>query len=317
MLGTSAEKDGRTYVTGLVTDLLGPPPAETSRVFLKWKETLEVWNRRSPVEFRRLAFGDDDAFDLLRDEGIDVKVLGPVTEKVNGADALPFLGAPKKGPRVGHESVDLETAEFTGASTSHTINGHSVVLHLRFGNFTFLFAGDLNDQSERELTRGHNLNQLNLCPEVLKVPHHGSGDFAGGFLQAVWPVISVISSGDESTRKEFIHPRATLGGTLGRYSRLEEPLIFVTELVAFFQFEGWVVLADPRSSTAAKRTQEVPQDRGRFFSFSRTAFGTVMVRTAGERLPIYTRSGRADLREAYAYQVDPSGEVVPAAVRSV
>ena len=34
--------------------------------------------------------------------------------------------------------------------------------------------------------------------EVLKVPHHGSADFSPRMLEAVKPVLSVISSGDES-----------------------------------------------------------------------------------------------------------------------
>ena len=71
------------------------------------------------------------------------------------------------------------------------------------------------------------------------MPHHGSADFSGAFFQMVSPVVSVVSSGDESARKEYIHPRATLMGALGRYSRVAEPLVFVTELVAFFNVEGW------------------------------------------------------------------------------
>ena len=47
------------------------------------------------------------------------------------------------------------------------------------------------------------------------MPHHGSADFSGAFLQAVSPVVSVVSSGDDTARKEFIHPRATLVGALG------------------------------------------------------------------------------------------------------
>src|SRR4029450_2480610 len=99
---------------------------------------------------------------------------------------------------------------------------------------------DLNDEPERALATAHNRSELSLQSDVFKVPHHGSADFSGAFLQAVAPVVSVVSSGDESARKEFIHPRATLVGALGRYSRVEEPLVFVTELVAFFAIEGFV-----------------------------------------------------------------------------
>jgi beta-lactamase superfamily II metal-dependent hydrolase len=107
-------------------------------------------------------------------------------------------------------------------SASHTINGHSVVLRLTYNGFSFLFSGDLNDELERDLTRAHNRGDLNLQAEVFKVPHHGSADFSGAFLQAVSPVVSVVSSGDDNARKEFIHPCATVIGALGKYSRLED-----------------------------------------------------------------------------------------------
>ena len=78
------------------------------------------------------------------------------------------------------------------------------------------------------------------------MPHHGSADFSGAFVQMVSPIISIVSSGDESAKKEYIHPRATLMGALGRHSRVDEPLIFVTELVAFFNLEGWARLTDKK-----------------------------------------------------------------------
>ncbi len=53
-------------------------------------------------------------------------------------------------------------------------------------------------------------------------------------------MVSVVSSGDENASKEYIHPSAALIGALGKHSRIAEPLIFVTELVAFFQTEGLV-----------------------------------------------------------------------------
>jgi hypothetical protein len=143
-----------------------------------------------------------------------------------------------------------------------------------------------------------------LRSEVFKVPHHGSADFSGALFQMVSPVISVVSSGDESARKEYIHPRATLMGALGKHSRVEEPLIFVTELVAFFKVEGWSRLTDAKK--AAKR--------GDFFGFSRAAYGIVKTRTDGRRLLVYTDSGKADMKEAYCYALDENGLPVPAEV---
>lgn len=109
---------------------------------------------------------------------------------------------------------------------------------MTYGNFRFLFAGDLNEEAEIDLVDHH---PEKLRAEVFKVPHHGSADFSTAFMKAVCPVLSVVSSGDESSRKEYIHPRASLMGSLGRFSRLDKPLILlVTEMVAFFEMVGYV-----------------------------------------------------------------------------
>jgi hypothetical protein len=223
-------------------------------------------------------------------------VLGPLITERDGTRGLKFLGNPPEGPRIGHDSLDLDTAKFTGLSAAHTINGHSVVFRLVYGDLSYLFAGDLNDEAERFLAAAHQDRKLSLQADVFKVPHHGSAEFSGAFLKAVSPVVNVVSSGDENARKEYIHPRATLLGALGRYSRVPEPLIFVTELVAFFSVEGWSKLSHP---VTAKE-----QKRGEFFGFSRTAYGMVKTRTNGKRLLVYTDSGNLKLKEAYAYELD-------------
>ena len=123
-------------------------------------------------------------------------------------------------------------------------------------------------------------------------------------FEAISPVVSVVSSGDESARKEYIHPRATLVGALGKWSRVPEPLVFITELVAFFNVEGYSRLADEKKATK----------RGTFFGFSRTAFGLVKTRTDGKRLLVYTDSGNVQMKEAYAYALDSSGVPQPALV---
>ena len=328
MLGeTKTAKDPDTgkdvlIITGLETDLLKVPTEQMNQPFGKWKEALTAFKKRGPIEFRRLKFGDDEAFDFLADEGIKVQVLGPVPTHIGSVDGLKFLGNPPRGPRIGHESLDLDTAGFKGKSASHTINGHSIVFRLNYGNFNFLFTGDLNDEAARALTGAHNRGEISLQAEVFKVPHHGSADFSAAFMQAVSPVVSIVSSGDESARKEFIHPRATLIGALGRYSRVEEPLIFVTELVAFFQLEG------PTSPEFHKLKDGVcvvkdgvaeldSKAKKAFFGFSRSAFGIVKVRTDGQRLLVYTDSGQADLKEAYAYQIDAAGKLTPSEVTKV
>jgi len=305
LLGATRKVGTQTFLTGLETDLLKVPDTEMNAPFKEWKEALKEYNKRAKIEFRRLQFGDDQAFSFFNQGDLRIDVLGPLVTTVAGKPALRFLGNPPKGPRVGHESLSLGEDDFKGHSASHTINGHSVVLRLAYGGFSYLFTGDLNDEASRFLTREHNAGRLNLKSEIFKVPHHGSADFSGAMFQAVSPVVSIVSSGDESAQKEYIHPRATLIGALGKWSRVPEPLIFVTELVAFFNVEGWSRLADDKKALK----------RGEFFGFSRTAFGMVKTRTNGKRLLVYTDSGNVQMKEAYAYALDPSGVPQPAQVR--
>lgn len=304
LLGATRKVGNQTFLTGLEDDLLKVPDTEMNAPFRGWKNALKEYNKRAKIEFRRLQFGDSQAFSFFNQGDLRIEVLGPLVTTVAGKPALRFLGDPPKGPRIGHESLSLGEEDFKGHSASHTINGHSVVFRLVYGGFSYLFTGDLNDEASRFLTREHNAGRIDLKAEVFKVPHHGSADFSGALFQAVSPVISIVSSGDESAQKEYIHPRATLMGALGKWSRVPEPLIFVTELVAFFNVEGWSRLADDKA--AAKR--------GQFFGFSRTAFGIVKTRTNGKRLFVYTDSGNLQMKEAYAYALDSSGVPQPANV---
>jgi len=299
--GRTAKRGDDIVVTGLETDLLEVPESAMNTPFKAWKKALTRWAEHGPIEFRRLKRGDDDAFDFLDEEGVGVEVLGPITTEVDGEEGLLFLGNPPEGPRISHPEVAAER-EFGGHSASHTINGHSIVLRLTFGSWRMLFAGDLNEQAELILTAEHEQEEIDLESEVFKVPHHGSADFSPSFLEAVSPVISVVSSGDD--KKEYIHPRATLVGGLGKHSRDAEPVVWVTEMVAFFESVGWVF---PPEGTGDDH------EASKFFAFKRAAFGIVKVRTDGSRLLAYTNSGQADLKEAYAWEIDANGK--PAATR--
>jgi len=304
LLGPTEKLDGQLFLVGLEDNLLKVADSEMNQPFRDWKQALSQYNSRGKVAFRRLQFGDTEAFDFFNTRNLQIEVLGPLTTPVNGKPALKFLGNPPKGPKIGHESLSVKEEGFKGHSASHTINGHSIVFRLVYGGFSYLFSGDLNDEASRFLAREHNRGSLNLKSEVFKVPHHGSADFSGAFVQAVSPVVSVVSSGDESARKEYIHPRATLMGALGKWARVPEPLIFVTELVAFFKEEKWSRPVDDKEY----------KKRGQFYGFSRTAYGIVKTRTDGKRLFVYTDSGNIKMKEAYAYTLDASGVPQPAEV---
>ena len=297
MFGTIAEKGVEKYVTALVDDLLLVDDKELNTPFKKWKKTIATYKERNATMLvKRLDNTSTNEFDFLLDEQITAKVMGPMIHKINNKPALKFLRTPSKSVE-----LDKDQEEATGSfSASHTINGHSIIVKFTYGNINFLFAGDLNEEAEQTLVAENASANGSIRSEILKVPHHGSADFSNNFFEAVNPLVSVVSSGDESEIKEYIHPRATLMGVLGKYSRSDRPLIFVTELVAFFKHEGWSRVV----------TKGVPLNKSReIYAFSRTAYGSVHVRTNGKKLFVFTNSGQRDLKEAYSFMIDENGNV--------
>jgi beta-lactamase superfamily II metal-dependent hydrolase len=126
-----------------------------------------------------------------------------------------------------------------------TKNGHSVILRLRFGEFSILFGGDLNTPSERFLlTRYAGLDawpqeeagrdamivaaRARFRSDVMKACHHGASDVTDEFLSAVNPAAFVISSGDDDVN--YVHPRPDLLGRLGKAGRGAAPVLLSTEL---------------------------------------------------------------------------------------
>lgn len=320
---TPGKNNGKPVIVGLEDIITEVDDSEMNLPFRQWKESLTHWQgiHNYQIEQKRLEIGDDIAFSFLIDplkaKGIDASahVLGPtMTEAANGSMGLKFLGEPPKGdPTAPNETED----DYPGISVSHTINGHSVILQLRYGAFRFLFAGDLNRDAERQLTALDQSGQIDLESEVLKVPHHGSADFSMDFLNAVHPLVSIVSSGDESARKEFIHPRANLMAALGRASRSRSPLILVTELVAFFEQQMWSVTCEQmvtllKSGMTSAEMIEIIEGRhshkglNRFYGFRRAAYGLVKIRTDGKRLLVVTDSANLEMKEIYAFKADES-----------
>jgi competence protein ComEC len=81
-------------------------------------------------------------------------------------------------------------------------NNNSLVLHIRLGDVSFLFPGDIHREAERELVA---LYGKNLKSTMLMAPHHGSRTSSSeSFIKSVQPEIVAISSG--YGRKSFPHP---------------------------------------------------------------------------------------------------------------
>jgi beta-lactamase superfamily II metal-dependent hydrolase len=121
---------------------------------------------------------------------------------------------------------------------SHTLNGNSIVLRLRHGSQRFLFGGDLNQPSQLYL-RARYGDMTPFEAEVNKACHHGSSDFDLGYLQAVAPLATVFSSGDD---KNYDHPLPDAMGAAARHGRGDYPLVFSTELVREVSASGKVNL---------------------------------------------------------------------------
>ena len=285
MLGSTVKVGSTRYVTDLWDDPRSAPLMNDP--FTNWTQAMAQL-MDGTTDIRRVQMGDHGVFDLFRPE-VDIEVLGPIVENVSGQPALRFFNS----------------------SASHTINGHSVVLRMRLGNVHFLMGGDLNTGAE-EFLREHLQNDPNLTlrAEILKVPHHGSHEFEQAFLNEVNPVVSIVSSGDERASKDYVHPRANLMAGLGRAARGPEPLIFVTELAAFFAYRGGI-LPERHKSDGSGGLENIPagSSKPHFFAHERLVFGAVYVRTDGERVLVATESANSNIKEAYAFRVDTGGNV--------
>lgn len=325
------ESLGRTVPTGgtpMIVDLYDDPrdaPGNVQNSFFKrWGETLTHWEGRGNITLKRIAHGmsPDELFGFLGPE-IKVEIQGPFASKVtdpgdgNLKDALPFLHDP---PRSALLHLEDETGPASESfSASHTINGHSIALRLTYGNVRFNFTGDLNQESMSLMRRKIALEDLES--EIVKAPHHGSADFDFETLKAMKPVVSLISSGDESANKEHIHPRATLVSALGKVSRGKTGVVLCTELAAFFAKRDYsherfriakfyagddaITRADLRKFYGSeRRSREDEEALPSFFGFERTNFGIIHVRTDGERVLVFTHSGKEGMREAYRFTVD-------------
>lgn len=319
---TVQDAQGYTFITTLYEDIRQSPEATRNQPFRTWIETIGHWSQHGPIEMRRAGLDKKTAqvFDFFKADDIKIELHGPETERVTqpggqAVDGLRFLSEPPKTALL-HE---IEQESGGSLSASHTINGHSVAFRLTYGNVRFLFTGDLNKEAMARMEA--RLSKSDLEAELLKTPHHGSAEFDLAFLRKVRPIVSLISSGDESARKEYIHPRATLMNALGAASRNDTGLVFNTELVAFFEyrdacytrnelknfFKNHAKSSFTKQELANLFTGEAagPSDGEPFFfsGFERTQFGLIEIRTDGERVLVFTHSGKDDVFEAYRFTV--------------
>lgn len=325
------ERFGRTVEVGndlFAIDLVDDPREfdEENRggPFNRWCDSLDHWEQRGPITLNRVAFGMDanQLFDFLHDEGLIMELQGPFTTMVTDPDSaeevpgLPYFNRPAKSAVIHLEEGPSDSSP----SASHTINGHSITFRMTFGNVRFAFTGDQNKDSMEKMLE--EVGEENLEAEIVKAPHHGSHEFDFRALKAMSPIVALVSSGDEDTFHEHIHPRATLMAALGKVMRLDTGAIFSTELAAFFHKRDFSHQRDTleeffeshEKSTFTK--EEVRKffvgqlDKGdpdAFLAFERTNFGIIHIRTDGERVLAFTHSGKKGTNEAYRFTVKMVG----------
>ena len=315
------DAQGRLQIFELYDDPRAARGTRANEPFNEWFESLDHWETRGPIDFQRVAHGMDpnELFGFLKEEGLDIAIQGPFPDTVTHPDtgqpspALPFFNEPESS-----SIIHLEQGKSTkkSPSASHTINGHSIALRLTFGNIRFNLTGDLNKESLQRMKES--LTPADLEAEIVKAPHHGSSDFDLETLKSMKPLVALVSSGDESGDKEYIHPRAPLMAALGRIMREDMGIVFVTELAAFFSTRDYChqrsVLAKyfgdrPNDTFTGKDLKKMFSDQGfatgpfSFYGFERTNFGLVHLRTDGQRVLIFTHSGRENVNEAYRFEV--------------
>ena len=328
-LGRTVVHNGREMIVDLYDDPRDAPESKQKRPFQRWGETLTHWEARGPITFKRVAHGmnADELFGFLG-SALKVEILGPFTSQVMDPqdgmlkDALPYFHKPPKTALI-HLEEDTPPG-LAAVSPSHTINGHSIAFRLTYGNVRFNFTGDLNQEAMALLRERIDLSQLEA--EILKAPHHGAAEFDFKALKAIRPVVSLISSGDELTRKEYIHPRATLMSALGKVSRGETGIILSTELAAFFARKNYsherrliadyyigdeaITRADLRRFYGGtRRSKKDELALPSYYGFERTNFGIIHIRTDGERVLVFTHSGKEGMRESYRFRVDPNHQI--------
>ncbi len=179
-------------------------------------------------------------------DGLSIEMLGPVPLTDTGAVTYPWL-----------------------KDESHTINGHSIVMRLDYGQRSFLLGGDLNTDSEEYLLGTWDPSSFEV--DVAKSCHHGSSEFTVDFMKAIKPYGTVFSSGDN---ENYAHPAADAMGCSGRYSKGTRPVLFSTELA--------------RSGQSGKKIH----------------YGLINCRTDGNRIVLaqmYEKAKRGDMWDSYTF----------------
>jgi len=301
-LGPIETIDGEDYLADVINTKLKAEDlvAEASTRGRKWYPNLlfRAIFEHGVEEMRMLEKGDHIP-GYGPDDEIFFNILGPV---------------PRKDAATGNRKL-LKYFHSNG----ETKNGHSVIIRLEYHGVTMLLGGDLNDASEKYLTKhytGFDPEGLGdhdrtamiqkgrqvFRSDIAKSCHHGSHKFLDDFLSFIYPVATIISSGDNETHT---HPRPDSLGTIGKRSRGKRPLIFSTELARSAKDKVEIKDADleklsdlynerKKASTEAAQKEITKKINGIKAEIERNiaVYGMINVRTDGKKVIIAQKKER-------------------------
>ncbi|MHC4119068.1 MAG: ComEC/Rec2 family competence protein [Planctomycetota bacterium] len=168
----------------------------------------------TPTRIGRLSHvsGYVPGFEDNTDTSPALAVLAPVEFDVNGDSAI---------------------RRFSGGNSKNT-NGNSLLIRVDYGRTRTLLTGDLNTVSMRALLDDYAGERVEFLCDVAKGCHHGSDDVSYEFLQAMYPAVTIISSGDneghDHPRPSVVAASATTGYLQIENDQLISPLVYSTEL---------------------------------------------------------------------------------------
>ncbi len=112
----------------------------------------------------------------------------------NGSVTLRYCSSRMQPVMIGGTRITVlnpSRTSFPSGRRSDETNNDSIVLKISYGEVQFLFTGDILSERERQLVS----EGAPLAASILKVPHHGrEGSSCTAFIQAVQPILAVISS---------------------------------------------------------------------------------------------------------------------------
>lgn len=135
----------------------------------------------------------------LKKRNLKINILDSTTNSIN-------LGEGTK--------LDIYTEKVNSSSTNKDINlnNYSPLIHLDYGDTSFLFTGDLEKDGEQSILS----TNCSLKSTVLKVGHHGSSSSTSeNFLKSISPSLAIISVGKDNP---YGHPHNETINLLTKYN---------------------------------------------------------------------------------------------------